>query len=212
MGASSIAGIEGDSTTVATDALLVKGTLEGRNDFLPELVKSLQHALPGTPVRVKAVLSKTRREFYAYLHLDSQARFEKTAVQQVESTLQAKWPQVKSLQVSRLEKVFAAKGASADSEPVFHYVVEMDPEAGWMPELSDWYDTEHMPGLATVSGCVRATRYLNHDHGPLSLACYDLMTEETLGSGPWLAVRGTEWSSRMRPRFTNTIRTMFNCL
>jgi hypothetical protein len=59
---------------------------------------------------------------------------------------------------------------------------------------------------------VRASRYLNHDHGPLSLACYDLVTQETLGSPPWLAVRETEWSSRMRPRFTNTIRTMFDLL
>ena len=88
----------------------------------------------------------------------------------------------------------------------------MDPEAGWMPELSSWYDTEHMPGLATVPGCVGASRFLNHDQGPQSLACYDLVTQETLGSTAWLAVRETEWSSRMRPHFTNTIRTMFDLL
>ena len=28
-------------------------------------------------------------------------------------------------------------------------------------------------------------------------------------SGPWLKVRGTEWSSRVRPNFVNTKRTMF---
>ena len=104
------------------------------------------------------------------------------------------------------------RGASATTPAVFHYVVEMDPETGWMPELSSWYDTEHMPGLALVPGCVRASRYVNHDHGPLSLACYDLVTQETLGSPPWLAIRETEWSSRMRPRFTNTIRTMFDLM
>ncbi|MES2943422.1 MAG: hypothetical protein V4772_11180 [Pseudomonadota bacterium] len=68
------------------------------------------------------------------------------------------------------------------------------------------------PGLAQVNGCVQASRFLNHDHGPLSLASYDLLSEETLGSPLWLAVRGTQWSSRMRLRFTNTIHTMFRLL
>ena len=78
-----------------------------------------------------------------------------------------------------------------------------------MDEIARWYNTEHMPGLAAVPGCVRASRFINHDHGPLSYACYDLVAQETLGSEPWLAVRHTDWSSRARPHFTNTRRTMF---
>ena len=58
----------------------------------------------------------------------------------------------------------------------------------------------------------KSARLLNHDHGPLSLACYDLVSTETLGSPPWLAVRATEWSSRVRPHFMNTRRTMFKTL
>jgi hypothetical protein len=200
------------TATRPADALLVKATLNGDSGFLPDLLQQLENALPDEPVRVQAALSKTQKELHAYLHFDGRRPIAGTVVTQVEATLKAHWPQLEALQVSRLEKVFEAGGASADSTPVFHYVVEMDPEAGWMPELSDWYDTEHMPGLATVPGCVRAARYLNHDHGPLSLACYDLLTEDTLGSQPWLAVRGTAWSSKMRPRFTNTIRTMFKRL
>lgn len=110
---------------------------------------------------------------------------------------------------SLLEPVFDTPGASAGEPARFHYVVEMDPEAGWMPEISRWYDIEHMPGLAAVPGCIRATRFLNHGHGPLSLACYDLVTSDALGSPPWLAVRGTAWSDVTRPHFTNTRRTMF---
>ena len=205
--------MKASTATVATDALLVKARFDGshhdKGNFLPALVQSLQHALPGTPLRVEAMLSTTQKAFCAYLHFDAQAQREAAITIQLQSALQTKWPQLKNVQVSRLEKVFSSSGASAGSQAVFHYIVEMDPEAGWMPELSNWYDTEHMPGLATVPGCVRATRYLNHDYGPLSLACYGLMTEETLGSVPWLAVRGTEWSSRMRPRFTNTLRSMF---
>jgi hypothetical protein len=66
-----------------------------------------------------------------------------------------------------------------------------------------------MPGLASVPGCVLARRYLNADGGPLSYACYDLEAPEVLGSPPWLAVRHTEWSSRVRPQFRDTLRTMF---
>ncbi|WP_239467117.1 hypothetical protein [Rhodoferax koreensis] len=113
------------------------------------------------------------------------------------------------VRASRLEQVFDTPGASAGQRADFHYAVEMDPDDGWMPEIARWYDTEHMPGLAAVPGCIRASRFLNHGHGPLSLACYDLVTEDTLGSPPWLAVRATPWSDITRPHFTNTRRTMF---
>jgi hypothetical protein len=166
--------------------------------------------LAATPAR--AAMNKAGGVFYGYVFLDQRAGLGQSAVKGLESDLRKQWPGLQNLNISRLERVFDTAGASAREAPVFHYVVEMDPETGWMPELSAWYDTEHMPGLAKVTGCVRASRYLNHDHGPLSLACYDLVSEETLGSPPWLAVRGTEWSSRMRPRFTNTRRTMFEVL
>lgn len=126
------------------------------------------------------------------------------------------WPSQESnlhaTSVSRLEVALDAQGVSSAERPMFHYVVEMDPEAGWQDELFDWYDTEHMPGLATVPGCIHARRFLNHDHGPLSLACYDLVIDSTLGSAPWLAVRNTAWSDRVRPHFTHTRRTMMEVL
>ena len=117
-----------------------------------------------------------------------------------------------NIRVSRLEQVFAAPGRSAGASAAFHYVVEMDPEQGWMPEISRWYDGEHMPGLAAVEGCILALRLLNHDHGPYSLACYDLVSDQALYSPAWLAVRGTTWSDITRPHFQNTIRTMFDAV
>lgn len=115
----------------------------------------------------------------------------------------------RDVKLSLLEPVFDVAGASPGEQPGFHYVVEMDPEAGWMSDISRWYDVEHMPGLAAVPGCIRAIRFLNHGHGPLSLACYDLVTLDAFGSPPWLAVRGSAWSGVVRPHFTNTKRTMF---
>ncbi len=162
------------------------------------------------PVKVHAALDPQTGMMYAYLYLTDSLQLEHAVASTLEARLQESSPQLQQLRVSRLEKVFDQAGASADKTPAYHYVVEMDPETGWMPQLADWYDSEHMPGLAGVPGCVRASRFLNHDHGPLSLACYDLVTQDTLGSIPWLAIRETEWSSRMRPHFTNTLRTMFD--
>lgn len=113
------------------------------------------------------------------------------------------------VQIARLALMCATAGASRSERPAFHYVVEMTPQAGWEVELQRWYDTEHLPGLASVSGCVHARRLWNHDAGPQSLACYDLMDAQAMGSPAWLAVRHTPWSGRMRPHFTSTARTMF---
>jgi hypothetical protein len=113
------------------------------------------------------------------------------------------------VRASVLEEVFDVAGASSGEQALFHYVVETDIEPGWQQEIFDWYDQEHMPGLAAVPGCIRARRFINHGEGRLSLACYDLSDAAALHSPEWLAVRGTAWSSRARPHFTNTLRTMF---
>lgn len=156
--------------------------------------------------------SATTQEIYLYGHLPARTVLDSQDLKPVAALLAQQFPQATQPRVSRLQKVFDAAGHSRAEVPVFHYAVEMDPEEGWMPEISRWYDTEHMPGLAAVPGCIVAMRYLNHDHGPLSLACYDLMSESTLGSPPWLAVRGTAWSDITRPHFTNTKRTMMQVL
>ncbi len=100
-------------------------------------------------------------------------------------------------------------GASAGQDAPWHYIVETDVAPEAEADLNAWYDQEHLPGLASVPGTVRAQRYECRDESPRYLACYDLHTQETFGSPPWLAVRATDWSSRVRPSFRNTRRTMF---
>ncbi len=159
-------------------------------------------------------------EAWVYLRLSRKALVSDAELAQWSASLQsaianpaaAEALSINSIRLSRLELVFEATGASGRAAPHFHYVVEMDPDDGWMDELARWYNTEHMPGLAAVPGCVCALRMLNHDHQrhaqPYSLACYDLEREDTLGSPAWLAVRGTAWSDICRPHFLNTRRTM----
>ena len=117
-----------------------------------------------------------------------------------------------ALAIDRLESVFTATGASAGASAGFRYIVETDAADGWEEEIFRWYDTEHMPGLAAVPGCVRAQRFVNRDGGPRSHACYDLTDPNILQTAAWLAVRRTAWSDRVRPQFRNTRRTMFRSL
>lgn len=111
--------------------------------------------------------------------------------------------------VGRLDIVADIPGASAGAAAPFHYVVETDVTPEVEADFNAWYETEHLPGLAGVPGTVRAMRFVRVGAGPRYHACYDLAAQETLGSAPWLAVRGTDWSSRVRPHFRNTLRTMF---
>lgn len=98
--------------------------------------------------------------------------------------------------------------AQAQAQALYHYVVETDipPEAA--ADFNAWYDQEHLPGLAAVPGTVRARRFRRLSGSPEYLACYDLVSPDVLGSPPWLAVRNTDWSNRVRPLFLNTRRTM----
>jgi len=113
------------------------------------------------------------------------------------------------VKVTRLAAMASVAGASSGEAAPWHYVVETDVLPEREADFNAWYEQEHLPGLASVPGTVRATRYRNVDGHPRYHACYDLVRPETLGSPPWLAVRGTAWSSRVRPAFVNTRRTMF---
>jgi hypothetical protein len=195
---------------LSTDVVLVKAAvsadaLEGVEHFRDWL-----GAIPSLAVaRLRCFTSTTPAALYLYLELPLPALLELSDVTIVEDIFGVSFPEATDVAASRLSRVFDVPGASIGQLPKFHYVVETDPEAGWAEEIARWYDTEHMPGLARVPGCVRASRFLNHDHGPASFACYDLASSDTLGSEPWLAVRNTEWSDRARPHFTNTRRTLF---
>jgi hypothetical protein len=91
-------------------------------------------------------------------------------------------------------------------------VVETDVAVGGEDDFQAWYEQEHLPGLSKVPGCLRARRLMRRDVPaglPLHVACYDLVNAQVTESEPWLAVRHTDWSSRVRPMFRNTRRTLF---
>ena len=122
--------------------------------------------------------------------------------------LQALVPQARW---TMLTSTLVLAGASAQAAAPFHYVVEADVLPESEAQLNAWYTSEHLPGLAAVPGTVRAARSLAAE-GPRHFASYELASLETFESPPWLAVRATEWSSRVRPTFRNVCRTMFRRL
>jgi hypothetical protein len=192
-------------------ALLLKGADAGNADHeLAAHVAQLARHAGSAVARAHVHRALDVPEIYAYFEL---AREEEAGEADVERFVTAARAlssfATGALRVDRLARAFEPPAASSGQSAPFHYVVEMDPADGWRDELFRWYDTEHMPGLASVTGCVRAQRYVNRDGGPFSLACYDLVQRETTASPAWLAVRATPWSDRVRPQFRNPKRTMF---
>ena len=154
-------------------------------------------------------------EIYAYLaSAQSAERCIAEAARYAESARRELEASALSLNVIDLLIERSGPGAlTASNQPTpFHYVVETDVEGQHEQELNAWYDTEHLPGLASVPGAARARRYRNRNGSPRYLACYDLAGPEVLERPEWLAVRGTEWSARVRPTFRNPKRTMFQRL
>ncbi len=160
----------------------------------------------GVPVAdASANLSLDGGELYAYLWLRQATAVGPESL----APLLAAAGSAAAVAGMRLAALQDVRGAAHGAPAAFHYVVETDvvPEAEG--DLNDWYSVEHLPGLAAVPGTVRARRLLNLDRGPRYHSCYELVGAETLGSAPWLAVRHTPWSDRVRPNFRNTKRTMF---
>jgi hypothetical protein len=110
----------------------------------------------------------------------------------------------------RLHPLQEVPGAAFGRDAPWHYIVATDVLAGHDDDLNAWYRDEHLAGLAAVPGTVRAARYEVVDGtGPRYHACYDLAERSAFNSPPWLAVRNTAWSDRVRPHFFNTRRTMY---
>lgn len=212
------AGVASKNDTAMVHALLLQVPVDSETMALTmsqQVEALLKEGVLPFGIRLLRVVYHIDVGCYAYLGWDAPVALNYAAVAQAQLQLQQGRVLNERLgmcRLSRLHHVMERFGPAAGESPVVHYVVEMDPEAGWENELFRWYDEEHLPGLAAVEGTISADRFLNLDHGPRSLACYDLIDQSVMGGPAWLAVRATAWSSQVRPHFTNTKRTMFSCV
>ncbi len=113
----------------------------------------------------------------------------------------------------RLQTLSSHTGPAAGTQAAWHYTVATDVVPEYEADFNAWYEQEHLPGLARVPGVGGAARYeVLEGAGPKYHAAYELVERAAFNSPPWLAVRGTAWSSRVRPHFVNTRRVLYQCV
>jgi len=73
-------------------------------------------------------------------------------------------------------------------------------------EFNDWYDKEHIPALAAVSGVLCARRFRGTSGNRKYVALYHLTTPEVVESDEWKQARQSDWTSRLQPHFRDHLR------
>ena len=200
-------------TAALTGGVLLKCALRARSPALHLELGELARECVPLAESVSAHAAIEVEETYVYLFSRESAAVNAGVLSRAAEEA-AILPALEGAKISaaKLLPVFDRPGASRTVAAKFHYVVEMDVDPEHEADLNAWYDKEHMPGLAACPGTVRARRFRNPEGSPRYHSCYDLTRAETLESAPWLAVRGTAWSSRVRPNFRNLKKTMFERL
>jgi hypothetical protein len=84
--------------------------------------------------------------------------------------------------------------------------VSMNVDPAAEHEFNEWYNTEHLPQLATVPGVLCARRYQGTIGERKYLALYNLAGAEVSRSDAWRKAAGTPWTERMRPHFRDFLR------
>ena len=76
-------------------------------------------------------------------------------------------------------------------------------------EYNKWYDEEHIPMLAAVSGCRLARRFRGVDGGSHKyVALYHLDSPAVTEKPEWKAAVDTPWAAKVRPMFKDRIRLL----
>ena len=80
------------------------------------------------------------------------------------------------------------------NEPMGMLMAMMQPPADMEEEFQDWYDTEHIPERAAITGFLSAQRFVCLDGFPKYIAAYDLTHHGVLQEPEYQAVAGTNFS------------------
>ena len=178
---------------MGTVLLLSRPATPGSDEKIIAQARAFGRTLPGVaPLQACVSLDGTQACIYAWADA---------------SLLNRRAPELAS--IARLATLCEWNGVSAHERAPYHYVMATDIEPAKETEFNSWYHTEHMPGLAAVPGTVHCARFRSLESRPRYRAVYDLVAPEVMGSPAWLAIRNTSWTSRIRPHFVNTTRTMF---
>ncbi len=115
----------------------------------------------------------------------------------------------RSLQTCRL--IFAT-GEPPARDASYLYIVKMDIAAEFEQEFNEWYSQEHVPGLASTPGCLRARRFRAVEGKPKYMAVYELENPGVPSSAAWAKARDTAWTERIRPHIQHLERRFYQLI
>ena len=84
----------------------------------------------------------------------------------------------------------------------------MNVEPGFEQEFNEWYDNEHIPGLAAVPGTLCARRFRDMKGTHRYLALYHLQSPDVPLTAAWKKAADTPWTDRLRPHFRDHLRIL----
>jgi hypothetical protein len=84
----------------------------------------------------------------------------------------------------------------------------MNVEPGFEQEFNEWYDNEHIPGLAAVPGTLCARRFRDMKGTHRYLALYHLQSPDVPLTAAWKKAADTPWTERLRPHFRDHLRIL----
>jgi hypothetical protein len=73
-------------------------------------------------------------------------------------------------------------------------------------EFNDWYDTEHLPRLMAVPGCLCARRFRADGGSHKYIAIYHLESAEVCATKTWKDAVATPWTAKIIPRTSVHLR------
>jgi len=73
-------------------------------------------------------------------------------------------------------------------------------------EFNEWYNTEHMPRLLGVAGCLAARRFRAEGGSHRYLSVYHLSSPAVCASRSWQDAVTTPWAARITPRTSDRLR------
>jgi hypothetical protein len=85
--------------------------------------------------------------------------------------------------------------------------VSMNVDPAAEAEFNAWYNTEHLPQLASVPGVLTARRFQAAGEGieKKYVALYHLTSVDACRSDAWKSAANTPWSEKMRPHFRDLL-------
>ena len=82
----------------------------------------------------------------------------------------------------------------------------MNVEAAVESEFNEWYESEHIPRLAQVPGCLAARRFRVTSGTQRYLALYHVTQPEVIASKSWTVAALTPWTRKIQPHLSDRLR------